>query len=172
MGEVADDLPVQRGHHVTEHEWLRHVSSSSSFAPLPSRHVSMVLRDERFQQRRNPSRDGFLLTTGGAASERSVARTSQECATQSATLLAMATITHRELRNNSAEVLRRVAAGEAMEVTNRGVVVAYLSPTATPAPPFPVSRPARRSGGWSALPKVALNRPANEIVDDEREDRW
>ncbi len=83
----------------------------------------------------------------------------------------MTIISHRELRNNSAEVLRRVAAGEAMEVTNRGVVVAYLSPAATPALPFPVSRPARRSGGWSALPKVSLSRSVTEIVDDEREDR-
>lgn len=59
-----------------------------------------------------------------------------------------------------------------MEVTNHGVVVAYLSPVATPVLPFPVSRPARRIGGWSTLPKVTLNRPVSEIVDDEREDRW
>lgn len=58
-----------------------------------------------------------------------------------------------------------------MEVTNRGVVVAYLSPAATPVLPFPVSRPARRTGGWSALPKVALGRSVSEIIDDEREDR-
>jgi len=83
----------------------------------------------------------------------------------------MVTITHRELRNHSADVLRRVAAGEAMEITNRGVVVAYLSPAATPSLPFAVSRPARRSGGWSALPKVALGRPVNEIIDEERADR-
>ena len=84
----------------------------------------------------------------------------------------MVTITHRELRNNSADVLRRVAGGEAMEVTNRGVVVAHLTPPATPVLPFPVSRHARRSGGWSALPKVALHRSVTEIIDDEREDRW
>jgi prevent-host-death family protein len=83
----------------------------------------------------------------------------------------MARITHRELRNNTADILRGVAAGEAMEVTNRGVVVAHLSPAATPALPFPVSRPARRVGGWSALPKVTLGRPVREIVDDERKDR-
>lgn len=41
------------------------------------------------------------------------------------------TITHRELRNNSAEILRRVANGEAMEVSNRGVVVATLTPATT-----------------------------------------
>jgi prevent-host-death family protein len=83
----------------------------------------------------------------------------------------MATITHRELRNNSAEVLRRVAAGEAMEVTNRGVVVAHLSPAPIPALPFPVSRPARRSGGWSTLPKIELDRSVAQIIDDEREER-
>jgi len=83
----------------------------------------------------------------------------------------MATITHRELRNNSADVLRRVAAGESMEVTNRGVVVAHLTPAETPVLPFPVSRMVRRSGGWSALPKVALDRPVSEIIDDERKDR-
>lgn len=82
------------------------------------------------------------------------------------------TITHRELRNNSAEVLRRVAAGEAMDVTNRGVIVAHLSPVATPALPFPVSRPARRVGGWSALPKVNLDRPVTQIIDDERDEQW
>ncbi|GAA8844939.1 hypothetical protein DUHN55_14630 [Helicobacter pylori] len=40
----------------------------------------------------------------------------------------MATISHRELRNDSSDVLRRVAAGEAMTVTNRGEVVARLVP--------------------------------------------
>lgn len=89
------------------------------------------------------------------------------CYTQS-----MATITHRELRNNSAEVLRRVAAGEAVEVTNHGVVVAHLTPAATPVMPFPVSRHARRTGGWSTLPKVNLTSSVSEILDEEREDRW
>jgi prevent-host-death family protein len=84
----------------------------------------------------------------------------------------MTTITHRELRNNSAEVLRRVKAGEVMEVTNRGIVVARLTPAEAPVPPFPVSRAARRSGGWSDLPKVALGRSTADIIDEEREDRW
>lgn len=38
------------------------------------------------------------------------------------------TIPHRELRNNSAELLRRAAAGESFEVTNNGRVVAMLVP--------------------------------------------
>jgi prevent-host-death family protein len=40
----------------------------------------------------------------------------------------MRTISHRELRNNSSEVLRAVSAGEIVEVTNRGEVAAVLVP--------------------------------------------
>ncbi|MEW1974801.1 MULTISPECIES: type II toxin-antitoxin system Phd/YefM family antitoxin [Microbacterium] len=40
----------------------------------------------------------------------------------------MTTITHREMRNSSAEVLRRVEAGETITVTNHGHPVARLSP--------------------------------------------
>ena len=58
----------------------------------------------------------------------------------------MTIITHLELRNNSADVLRRVAAGEAMEVTNTGTVVAHISPAPTPAMPLPVSHPAHLCG--------------------------
>lgn len=84
----------------------------------------------------------------------------------------MTTISHRELRNNSAEVLRRVAGGEAFEVTNRGVAVARLSPIGASDLPFAVARAARRSGGWSTLPKIDLNRSVLDLIDDEREDRW
>ncbi len=40
----------------------------------------------------------------------------------------MTRIAHRELRNSSGEILRRVAAGESFEVTNNGDVVALLVP--------------------------------------------
>lgn len=40
----------------------------------------------------------------------------------------MRTVTHRELRNHSAELLRAVEAGEAVVVTNRGKPVAVVSP--------------------------------------------
>ena len=43
----------------------------------------------------------------------------------------MSTITHRELRNDSSEVLRRVRAGEIIEVTNHGDVAAVLVPPST-----------------------------------------
>jgi prevent-host-death family protein len=45
----------------------------------------------------------------------------------------MGTMSHRELRNNSAEVLRAVRAGETIEVTNHGEVAAVLvAPSLTP----------------------------------------
>src|SRR5579872_3761251 len=40
----------------------------------------------------------------------------------------MRTISHRELRNKSADVLRAVSAGETVEVTNHGEVAAVLVP--------------------------------------------
>ena len=40
----------------------------------------------------------------------------------------MRTITHREMRNNSGEILRAVAAGETLQVTNNGRVAAVISP--------------------------------------------
>lgn len=40
----------------------------------------------------------------------------------------MTTISHRELRNNSAAILRRVASGETFEITNHGITTAVLSP--------------------------------------------
>lgn len=43
----------------------------------------------------------------------------------------MEEITHRQLRNESAEVLRRVAAGETLLVTNHGAPAAVLGPPPT-----------------------------------------
>lgn len=40
----------------------------------------------------------------------------------------METISHREMRNNSAEILRRVEAGEEFQVTNNGHPAAYITP--------------------------------------------
>lgn len=46
----------------------------------------------------------------------------------SATVCYVKEITHREMRNNSAEVLRRVASGETLLVTNNGQPAAVISP--------------------------------------------
>lgn len=40
----------------------------------------------------------------------------------------MRTVTHREMRNASGEILRAVAAGETIQVTNNGQVAAVISP--------------------------------------------
>ena len=45
-----------------------------------------------------------------------------------ATLCYMKTVTHREMRNNSGEILRRVEAGESVRVTNNGRVAALIVP--------------------------------------------
>lgn len=42
----------------------------------------------------------------------------------------METVTHREMRNNSGEILRRVEAGESIQVTNNGRVAALIVPPA------------------------------------------
>lgn len=43
----------------------------------------------------------------------------------------MRTVTHREMRNSSGEILRAVAAGESVQVTNNGQVAAVIVPPAT-----------------------------------------
>ena len=53
---------------------------------------------------------------------------SQSALRESATLCYMTSITHRELRNNSAEILRRVEAGETLQVTNNGSPAAVIGP--------------------------------------------
>lgn len=42
----------------------------------------------------------------------------------------MDTVSHREMRNNSGEILRRVEAGESVRVTNNGRVAALIVPPA------------------------------------------
>lgn len=45
-----------------------------------------------------------------------------------ATLCDMRTVTHREMRNQSGEILRQVAGGETIQVTNHGQVSALIVP--------------------------------------------
>lgn len=42
----------------------------------------------------------------------------------------METVTHREMRNKSGEILRRVDAGESIMVTNNGRIAAVIVPPA------------------------------------------
>lgn len=79
----------------------------------------------------------------------------------------MERIAHRDLRNRSSEILRRVASGESFEITNHGEVVAVLSPPGTV--PLRV-KPATKHGGWADIPRVPATRPTQEILDELRED--
>ncbi len=52
-------------------------------------------------------------------------------AARRATLCDMKTVTHREMRNQSGAILRRVADGETIQVTNNGRVAALIVPPGT-----------------------------------------
>ncbi len=81
------------------------------------------------------------------------------------------TVSHRELRNRSGEVLRAVEAGESFTVTNGGVPVARLVPVADPTPDLRCVRPARRHGGFSDLPRVPAVEPVQRALDALRDER-
>jgi prevent-host-death family protein len=79
-------------------------------------------------------------------------------------------IAHRDLRNNSSAILRRVAAGESFEITNHGEVVGVLSPPLRRQGGLQVAKEATRRGGWNDLAKRPLSRPTGELLDELREE--
>jgi prevent-host-death family protein len=81
------------------------------------------------------------------------------------------TVSHRELRNRSGEVLRAVEAGESFTITNGGVAVARLVPVSDPTPDLRCVRPARRRGGFSDLPRVAVDETVQATLDALRDER-
>lgn len=79
-------------------------------------------------------------------------------------------IPHRELRNDSARILREVAAGESFEITNHGEVVAVLvPPQPSSTPPLPVE-PGRSRGGFGDLPRVRSGLTTGRVLDELRSD--
>jgi prevent-host-death family protein len=86
------------------------------------------------------------------------------------------TISHRELRNNSAEILREVLAGEIIEVTNHGEVAAVLVPPSLTAyerlvAAGKVRPPAEGSVDLRLVPRVRSTATTAEIIADVRGDR-
>jgi prevent-host-death family protein len=81
------------------------------------------------------------------------------------------TVSHRELRNRSGEVLRAVEAGESFTITNGGVPVARLVPVSDPTPDLRCVRPVRRRGGFSELPRVAIDETVQPALDALRDER-
>jgi prevent-host-death family protein len=88
----------------------------------------------------------------------------------------MRTISHRELRNNSSEILRNVAAGEIIEVTNHGEVAAVLVPPSLTSyerliAAGKVRQPEDRSVDLRQLQRANSARTTSEIIADVRGNR-
>lgn len=93
-----------------------------------------------------------------------------------ATLCDMRTVTHREMRNESGEILRQVANGETIQVTNHGQVAALIVPPGTDTLAELISRGQVRLAArpLSSLGSIVRRRPGTDsetIVDDVRS-RW
>src|SRR5262249_15446161 len=91
-------------------------------------------------------------------------------------VVTMRTISHRELRNNSSEILRDVLAGEIIEVTNHGEVSAVLVPPSfTPYERLlaagKVRLPAGNSIDLRRIPRVRSSLRTTDIIADVRGDR-
>jgi prevent-host-death family protein len=89
----------------------------------------------------------------------------------------MRTISHRELRNNSSEILRAVSAGETIEVTNHGEVAAVLVPPALTvyerlvfAGKVRAPQPDRQVD-LRNIPRITAPVPSGQIIADLRGDR-
>lgn len=81
----------------------------------------------------------------------------------------MSTISQRQLRNDNAEVIREVQAGNTFTVTRRGVPVAVIGPVPEDTRPEP-AQPARRRPTFSALTRVHLDRDSADILAEDRAD--
>lgn len=80
-------------------------------------------------------------------------------------------LTHRDLRNRSGEVLHAVEAGETYTVTNHGKPVARLVPITDSASDLPLRRPAAIHGGFSQMTRHAISTPSGATIDELRGDR-
>ncbi|MDO5699564.1 MAG: type II toxin-antitoxin system prevent-host-death family antitoxin [Dermatophilus congolensis] len=82
----------------------------------------------------------------------------------------MTTISQRELRNDNAEIMRRVEQGESFTVTRRGVPVASVTPI-TRSVDLPLLREATPGPRFSDIPRAPATVPSAQILDDLRGDR-
>jgi len=83
----------------------------------------------------------------------------------------MTTISQRELRNNSAAIMRGLEAGESYTVTNRGQVVGRLVPAGATALDGLVIRRAARVGGWRRIQRSPAPSGTGDLLNELREDR-
>ena len=88
----------------------------------------------------------------------------------------METVTHREMRNRSGEILRRVEAGESVRVSNNGHLAALIVPVGGDALDGLVARgearPARADAGTlAAIRRVVSPVSSRDLLEDAR-GRW
>lgn len=87
----------------------------------------------------------------------------------------MQTITHRELRNRSADVLRAVEAGETFQITNHGRIAAVLSPpTLSRLDQLRAAglvQPADLTIDIRRLKRVRHEKTTQEMIDELRDER-
>ena len=79
-------------------------------------------------------------------------------------------LSQRELRNNSAQVLREVEAGASFVITNNGRPVGRLVPL--PELGLPIAVPAHPILALSEIPRVKADRSILEILDELRAERF
>lgn len=83
----------------------------------------------------------------------------------------MGTLSQREFRNRSGEVLRSVAAGESFVITNSGKPVGKLVPIDDAEPELKLSRAATMRGGFAQLVRLEASESSETILADLRGER-
>ncbi|MDR0990449.1 MAG: type II toxin-antitoxin system prevent-host-death family antitoxin [Propionibacteriaceae bacterium] len=77
-----------------------------------------------------------------------------------------ATITQRELRNDSATIMDRVEAGEQFTVTRNGRPVAQLLPITGPRQAVPIAEVSAAFARWPRLDYATLRAEADAFFED------
>jgi prevent-host-death family protein len=90
-----------------------------------------------------------------------------------ATLCYMEKITHREMRNRSGEILRRVEAGESIEISNNGRPAAIIIPVGGNVLDGLIARGEARPArvgveALSAIAPAVSTVTARELIEDSR----
>ncbi len=81
------------------------------------------------------------------------------------------TISQRELRNDSAEIMRALGRGESFRLTNHGRVVGRVVPDSAAELDDLVVRRARRSRDFADVPRVQVEESTDEVLRELRGDR-
>lgn len=154
----ANDLLA--GLPVGELPHLRAVAEAISAGPAPSHDQAFAHGLSPDPRRASPWRGSHLTADDGV--KRTGATRCYGAGVRS--------ISQRELRNDNAEVIRDVEAGESFTVTRHGVPVARLVPLSESVD-IPCERPARVRHRWSERSRVRSATATAVMIDDLRGER-